>query len=76
MTELESEINVLKTGLKEIEKELDYHRNISSNTECQQADKFISVMKNFVTVASYNFSELEDSVTEMKIKVCIAMTQH
>ncbi len=71
MTELESEINVLRTGLKEIEKELEYHRNVSSQTAFQQTDKFISVMKNFVTVASYNFSELEDSLNEMKTKVCM-----
>ena len=68
LTELESEINVLRTGLKDIEKELEHHRNLPSQYD-GKPDKFVTVMKNFVTVAAYNFSELEDSLKEMKTKV-------
>ena len=70
LTELESEVNVLRTGLKDIEKELDHHKNLPSHME-GRPDKFVTVMKNFVTVATYNFSELEDSLKEMKAKVII-----
>ena len=33
-------------------------------------DRFVSVMNQFATVASYNFSEVEESTAEMKQKVC------
>ena len=65
---MESEVNVLRTGLKDIEKELDHHKNLPSQMD-GRPDKFVTVMKNFVTVAAYNFSELEDSLKEMKTKV-------
>lgn len=32
-------------------------------------DKFVPVMSDFITVASYNFTELEDLCTQMKVKV-------
>ena len=32
-------------------------------------DKFISVMSDFLSVAAYNFSELEEQVAEMKERV-------
>ncbi len=59
---------MLRTGLQDIEKELEHHRKLAAPPG-SRPDKFVTVMKNFVTVAAYNFSELEDSLKEMKSKV-------
>ena len=64
-SELDKELNTLRVGLKEIEKELDYFQNQPPVS----GDRFVSVMNQFATVASYNFSEVEESTTEMKQKV-------
>lgn len=66
LTDLEMDMNVLKSGLQEIEKEVEYHRSKGGNTS--SADKFVSVMHDFVSVAAYNFSELEDQMAEMREK--------
>ena len=69
MTELDAEVGVLRLGLKDIEKELTYFQKKSI---CDgRKDKFVSVMNDFVTVAAYNFSELEEQVTEMKQRVSV-----
>ncbi|KAK8766870.1 hypothetical protein V5799_006350 [Amblyomma americanum] len=60
--ELEREIRDLKTGLSEVQKELDYLRG----QPAQPGDKFVLVMKEFITGATYKFSELEDSFLDMK----------
>lgn len=39
------------------------------NRPKERGDKFVSVMGDFVTLASYNFSEIEEAYTEMKHKV-------
>lgn len=64
-TELDKELSTLRTGLKEIEKELEFFQNQAPET----GDRFVTVMNQFATVASYNFSEVEESSTEMKQKV-------
>ena len=68
MGELESEMGVLRVGLKDIEKELDFTKKKGIADGIHQ-DKFVSVMRDFITVAAYNFSELEDQMKEMKQKV-------
>lgn len=63
-SELDKELTTLRTGLKEIDKELNYF-------QCHilaPGDRFVSVMTQFATVASYNFSEVEESYSEMKQK--------
>ncbi len=62
---------MLRTGLRDIEKELEHHRHLPGGGDATggRPDKFVTVMKNFVTVAAYNFSELEDALKEMKTKV-------
>ncbi|KAG7461289.1 hypothetical protein MATL_G00208490 [Megalops atlanticus] len=62
MTELEKEIGVLRSGLKNVENELEHQK------KCPQApgDKFVSVVSQFVTVAGFSFSDLEDSLLEAK----------
>lgn len=67
MTELDAEVGVLRTGLKDIEKELSYFEKKAIASD-RRKDKFVSVMSDFVTVAAYNFSELEENVVDMKQK--------
>lgn len=62
LNELTKEIQSLKLGLQEVQKELEFHRSQPS----QAGDKFVPVMKEFITTATYRFSELEDSFQEMK----------
>ena len=64
-SELDKELGTLRAGLKEIEKELEFFQNQAS----LHGDCFITVMNQFATVASYNFSEVEESTAEMKQKV-------
>ncbi|KAI7800302.1 disheveled-associated activator of morphogenesis 1b isoform X2 [Triplophysa rosa] len=62
MTELEKEINNLRSGLKSVESELEYQ----SKSPQQYGDKFVSVVSQFITVASFSFSDVEDSLSEAK----------
>ncbi|NWY71142.1 DAAM2 protein, partial [Erithacus rubecula] len=62
MTELEKEINTLRSGLRAVETELDFQKS-----QVQQAgDKFVSVVSQFITLASFSFSDVEDLLTEAK----------
>uniref|UniRef100_A0A672J8Q4 Disheveled-associated activator of morphogenesis 1-like n=1 Tax=Salarias fasciatus TaxID=181472 RepID=A0A672J8Q4_SALFA len=63
MTELEKEINNLRSGLKSVEAELKYQQ---TQTAQRPADKFVSVVSQFVTMASFSFSEVEESLTEAR----------
>ena len=58
-------MGTLRVGLKDIEKELEYFENQS----IIPGDRFVSVMTQFATVASYNFSEVEETYGDMKKKV-------
>ncbi|MEE6494065.1 hypothetical protein FKM82_017011 [Ascaphus truei] len=62
MTELDKEISTLRNGLKSVESELDYQKSQSS----LPGDKFVSVVSQFITVASFSFSDVEDLLTESK----------
>lgn len=46
--------------------ELEFHRK--QPTTCN-GDRFVPVMKEFITTATYNFGELEDSFLDMKLRV-------
>ncbi|RLW09932.1 hypothetical protein DV515_00001842 [Chloebia gouldiae] len=62
MTELEKEINTLRSGLRAVETELDFQKS-----QVQQAgDKFVSVVSQFITLASFSFSDVEDLLMEAK----------
>ncbi|KAL3874321.1 hypothetical protein ACJMK2_037352 [Sinanodonta woodiana] len=63
-TELNRDLTLLQTGLKDIEKELEYFKD----KQVTPGDRFVTVMTEFATVASYNFSEVEESFAEMKQK--------
>ncbi|XP_006864660.1 PREDICTED: disheveled-associated activator of morphogenesis 1 isoform X2 [Chrysochloris asiatica] len=62
MTELDKEISTLRSGLKAVETELEYQKSQSP----QPGDKFVSVVSQFITVASFSFSDVEDLLAEAK----------
>uniref|UniRef100_A0A8C3MUZ1 Uncharacterized protein n=1 Tax=Geospiza parvula TaxID=87175 RepID=A0A8C3MUZ1_GEOPR len=64
LVELEKEVNNIKTGLKAVETELDYQKRRMR----ESGDRFVPVMSDFITVASFSFSELEDLLNEARDK--------
>ncbi|KAG5846969.1 hypothetical protein ANANG_G00120600 [Anguilla anguilla] len=62
MTELEKEIGSLRSGLKNVENELEFQQKRPQDP----GDKFVSVVSQFITVASFSFSDVEDSLQEAK----------
>ncbi|KAI5101979.1 disheveled-associated activator of morphogenesis 1 isoform X2 [Silurus meridionalis] len=62
MTELEKDMNNLRSGLKSMEAELEYQKTRPQDS----GDKFVSVVSQFITVAGFSFSEVEDSLQEAK----------
>ncbi|XP_077394267.1 disheveled-associated activator of morphogenesis 1-like isoform X2 [Festucalex cinctus] len=63
MTELEKDIGNLRTGIKSVEAELQYQQ---SQTSLGPNDKFVPVVRQFLTVASFSLSEVEESYVEAK----------
>uniref|UniRef100_A0A3Q1CUX8 Disheveled-associated activator of morphogenesis 1 n=1 Tax=Amphiprion ocellaris TaxID=80972 RepID=A0A3Q1CUX8_AMPOC len=63
MAELEKDINILRSGLKSVEAELQYQQAQSSQSP---VDKFVPVLSQFITVASFRFSDIEESLSEAK----------
>lgn len=64
--ELEKDMAQLRNNLKEVERELEFHRV----QPVVQGDRFLPVMKEFLTAATCRFSELEDLFQDMKTRVC------
>uniref|UniRef100_A0A3Q3E5C6 Dishevelled associated activator of morphogenesis 2 n=1 Tax=Labrus bergylta TaxID=56723 RepID=A0A3Q3E5C6_9LABR len=64
LAELEKEVHNMKSGLKALEAELQYQQ---SRTR-ERGDKFVAVIGDFITVAGFSFSELEDQLSEAKDK--------
>ncbi|PVD26555.1 hypothetical protein C0Q70_14232 [Pomacea canaliculata] len=62
--DLEQEINALRKGLQDIEKEVGFFKTKIQNP----GDRFVTVMQDFCTVASYSFAEVEESYSEMHQK--------
>ncbi|NXP46682.1 DAAM2 protein, partial [Heliornis fulica] len=69
LVELEKEVNNIKTGLKAVEAELDYQKRRVR----ESGDRFVPVMSDFITVASFSFSELEDLLNEARDKYAKAL---
>ncbi|XP_015675112.1 disheveled-associated activator of morphogenesis 2 [Protobothrops mucrosquamatus] len=69
LVELEKEVNNIKTGLKAVEAELDYQKRRMREPD----DKFVPVMSDFITVASFSFSELEDLLNDARDKYAKAL---
>lgn len=56
----------LRLGLKEVEREVEFHR--SQNWNPATNDQFLIVMKEFLSWATFKFSELEDLFQDMKTR--------
>ncbi|KAM6973426.1 disheveled-associated activator of morphogenesis 2 isoform 2-T2 [Aplochiton taeniatus] len=64
LAELEKEVHSIKSGLKALEAELQYQQSRTRD----RGDKFVPVVGDFITVASFSFSELEELLNEAKDK--------
>lgn len=64
LAELEKDVYSIKSGLKALEAELQYQQSRSRD----RGDKFVPVVSDFITVASFSFSELEELLNEAKEK--------
>ncbi|XP_075233363.1 disheveled-associated activator of morphogenesis-like protein isoform X2 [Lycorma delicatula] len=62
--ELEKDMSQLRNNLKEVERELEFHRV----QPVANGDRFLPVMKEFLSVATCRFSELEDLFQDMKTR--------
>ncbi|XP_015832284.3 disheveled-associated activator of morphogenesis 1 [Nothobranchius furzeri] len=63
LTELEKEISILRSGLTSIKAELQYQQAQSSQ---YPMDRFVPVVSQFITVASFSCSDVEDSLQDAK----------
>lgn len=63
--ELEKDMGALRLGLKQVEREVDFHRSQPSS---MTGDLFLPVMKEFLSSATCKFSELEDLFQDMKTR--------
>ncbi|KAM9707798.1 disheveled-associated activator of morphogenesis 1-like [Menidia menidia] len=63
LTELEKDMGSLRSGLRSMEAELKHQQAQPSR---RPADKFVPVVSQFSTVASFSFSEVEESLQEAK----------
>ncbi|XP_075060527.1 disheveled-associated activator of morphogenesis 2 isoform X2 [Mixophyes fleayi] len=69
LVELEKEVHNIKNGLRAVESELEYQKRQYR----EPGDRFVPVMSDFITVASFSFSELEDLLSEAQDKFAKAM---
>uniref|UniRef100_A0A8C5PC98 Dishevelled associated activator of morphosis 2 n=1 Tax=Leptobrachium leishanense TaxID=445787 RepID=A0A8C5PC98_9ANUR len=69
LVELEKEVCNIRNGLRAVESELDYQKRQIRDP----SDRFVPVMCDFITVASFSFSELEDLLSESRDKYSKAM---
>ncbi|XP_040055075.1 disheveled-associated activator of morphogenesis 1 [Gasterosteus aculeatus] len=72
MTELEKDFGNLRSGLNSVEAELQYQRGQSPQGP---DDKFVPVVGQFLTVASFSFSDVEESLSEAR-EVLVKALKH
>lgn len=65
MGEMEKDIAMLRSGLAEVTREIEFHRGAGP---AQSGDKFLSVMNEFQAQASVRLTELEDKFQDMKTR--------
>ena len=65
MKELEKDMTQLRTGMKECGREVEFYRGQTLTT----GDRYLPVMKEFMTTAQVRLTELEDVFTDMKARV-------
>ncbi|XP_044737044.1 disheveled-associated activator of morphogenesis 1 isoform X2 [Chrysoperla carnea] len=64
--ELEKDVRQLRAGLKEVGREIEYHR--AHMTPPNPADRFVPVMREFQATATCRLAELDDQFTDMKTR--------
>merc|ERR1719273_1107913 len=64
MKELEKDMTQLRTGMKECGREVEFYRGQTLTS----GDRYLPVMKEFMTTASVRLTELEDLFTDMKAR--------
>lgn len=64
--ELEKDVRQLRAGLKEVGREIEYHR--AHMTPPNPADRFVPVMREFQATATCRLSELDDQFSDMKTR--------
>ena len=68
MKELEKDMTQLRSGMKECGREVEFYRS----QPVTNGDRYLPVMKEFMTMASVRLAELEDLFVDMKARViCI-----
>ena len=60
---------MLRVGLRNVEREIEVLKKISDEDR-DPKDHFISVMSDFVTVASLSFAQIDETLTLAKTQVC------
>lgn len=66
--EMDKDIGILRTGLAEVSREIEFHRSAASTLP---GDRFLPVMRDFYAQASIRFAELEDKFQDMKTRYCV-----
>ena len=65
MKELEKDMNMLRNGMKEVEREIEFYRT----QPISNGDRYLTVMKEFSGKASVRLAEIEDLFIDMKARV-------
>ncbi len=65
MKELEKDMGQLRTGMKECGREVEFYRGQTLST----GDRYLPVMREFMSTAQVRLTELEDLFTDMKARV-------
>ena len=65
MSELQKDMSLIRTGLKDIQKELDFQRSRPADA----SDLFVPTMKEFAAKATYKCRQLEDEFSDMRARV-------
>lgn len=63
--EMDKDIGNLRTGLNEVSREIDFHRNTATTSP---EDRFLVVMRDFYAQSSIRFAEIEDKFQDMKTR--------
>ena len=64
MKELEKDMGQLRTGMKECGREVEFYRGQTLTS----GDRYLPVMKEFMSTAQVRLTELEDLFTDMKAR--------
>ena len=67
MKELEKDMTQLRTGMKECGREVEFYRGQTLTS----GDRYLPVMKEFMTTAQVRLTEMEDLFTDMKARVSL-----